>query len=346
MALKITLTELADKLGLELSLSKAKGSDPNLLIDGCSPLDSSKLTHLSFLSNPKYNSLLSSTKAGVVILSPDSLDSCPTNALISNDPYLSFAQAVNLFAPITKVAASGIDKTASIDSSAVIDSSAGIGPNVVILENVIIDAGVQVGANTVLSAGVKVGKNTVIYPNVSIYHNVILGDNTIIHSGCSIGSDGFGMAKDNAGKWLKIPQIGSVIIEDNVEIGANSCIDRGALGNTHIKSGVKIDNLVQIAHNVVIGENTAIAANSGVAGSAKIGANCLIGGASGINGHISICDNVMLAGMSMVTKSIDNPGMYASGLPAKPQKQWHKQVARFNRLDKLSERLKDLEKKS
>ena len=344
MALEITLKQLSDKLGLELSLSE--GSDPNLLIDSCSPLDSSKPTHLSFLANPKYNSLLSSTNAGVVILSPDSLDSCPTNALISDDPYLSFAQAVHLFAPAIKVAADGIDASCKIDKTAKVDPSACIGPNVVISEGAVISSGVQIGANTVISAGVKIGKNTIIYPNVSIYYNVTLGNNIVIHSGCVIGSDGFGIAKDKSGDWLKIPQIGSVIIEDNVEIGSNTCIDRGALGNTHIKSGVKIDNLVQIAHNVIIGENTAIAANSGVAGSAKVGANCLIGGASGINGHISLCDNVMLAGMSMVTKSIDEPGMYASGLPAKPQKQWHKQVARFNRLDKLSERLKGLENKS
>jgi UDP-3-O-[3-hydroxymyristoyl] glucosamine N-acyltransferase len=344
MALEITLKQLADKLGLELRLSE--GTDSNLLIDGCSPLDSSKSTHLSFLANPKYNSLLSSTNAGVVILSPDSLDSCPTNALISDDPYLSFAQAVHLFAPAIKVAADGIDASCKIDKTAKIDPSVCIGPNVVILEGVVISSGVQVGANTVISAGVKIGKNTIIYPNVSICYNVTLGDDIIIHSGCVIGSDGFGIAKDKSGDWLKIPQIGSVIIEDNVEIGSNTCIDRGALGNTHIKSGVKIDNLVQIAHNVIIGENTAIAANSGVAGSAKIGANCLIGGASGINGHISICDNVMLAGMSMVTKSIDEPGMYASGLPAKPQKQWHKQVARFHRIDKLFKKMQDLENKS
>jgi UDP-3-O-[3-hydroxymyristoyl] glucosamine N-acyltransferase len=344
MAFVITLKQLAKKLDLELKLSQ--GSDSNLLIDGCSPLDSSKSTHLSFLANPKYSSLLSSTSAGVVILSPDSLGSCSTNALISDDPYLSFAQAVQLFAPPIKIADSGIDSSSQIDKTAKTDSSACIGPNVIVGADVIISSGVQVGANTVISSGVKIGKNTIIYPNVSIYYNVVLGENIIIHSGAVIGSDGFGMAKDKSGNWLKIPQIGSVVIDDNVEIGSNTCIDRGALDNTHIKTGVKIDNLVQIAHNVIIGENTAIAAKTGIAGSAKIGANCLIGGACGINGHISICDNVMLAGMSMVTKSIGEPGMYASGLPAKPQKEWHKQVARFHRIDKLSRRVQRLEDNS
>ena len=342
MALSFSLKQLSEKLNLDLVLQDDTRSD--MLIDGVSSLDSAGATDLSFLANPKYTSLLSNTTAGVVILSAENLKYCRGNALVSKDPYLSFAKAVQLFAPKIKVAHSGIDKTSSIDPNAFIDSSASIGPNVVVSEGVTISKGVQIGANSVISSGVSIGSDTIIYPNVSIYYNVKLGNNVIVHSGCVLGSDGFGMAKDSMGNWLKIPQIGSVIIEDDVEIGANTCIDRGALKNTIIKSGVKIDNLVQIAHNVEIGCNTAIAAHTGIAGSTKVGSNCLIGGASGVNGHISICDNVMLSGMSMVTKSIEHPGIYASGLPAKPQKQWHKQVARFNRLDKLSDRLKDLEK--
>jgi UDP-3-O-[3-hydroxymyristoyl] glucosamine N-acyltransferase len=338
------LSYIAKSLDLDLRLISDSGSD--LLITGCAPLDSARPDQLSFLSNIKYKPLLDITKAGVVIISQDIVDLCQSNSLISSDPYLSFAKAVNLFTDPVKIA-SGIHASSVIDPTAKLDSSVSIGPNVVIGAGVTISSGTQVAANTIISDNVKIGKDVLIYPNVSIYHSVEIGDRVILHSGCVIGSDGFGLANDskNGGKWIKIPQTGSVVISDDVEIGANSTVDRGAMGNTVISIGVKIDNLVQIAHNVQIGSHTAIAAKVGIAGSTKIGSHCLIGGASGINGHITIADGVMFAGMSMVTKSIDVPGLYASGMPVKPQRDWHKQVAKVNRLQKLENKVKDLEKK-
>ena len=343
MSKQIKLLQLAKELKLDLKLV---GDSKDLSITGCAPLDSAQPNQLSFLSNIKYKPLLESTKAGVVIVSSDMADMCPSNALVSDDPYLSFALAVNLFSnPIT--VASGVDKSSTIHSSVVLDKTVSVGANVVIGAGVSIGPGTQIGANTVIAENVKIGDNVLIYPNVSIYHSVEIGDRVILHSGAVIGSDGFGLANDkkNGGVWVKIPQTGSVVVSDDVELGANTTIDRGAMGNTIIGVGVKIDNQVQIAHNVQIGNHTAIAAKVGIAGSTKIGSHCLIGGASGINGHINIADQVMLAGMSMVTKSIDSPGLYASGMPVKPQRQWHKQVARVNRLKNLEDKIKDLEKK-
>ena len=350
MSKQIKLSQLAKELKLDLKLAYIDdsnlNSDNDLFITGCAPLDSAQPDQLSFLSNIKYKRLLESTKAGVVIVSADMADMCLSNALVSDDPYLSFALAINLFSdPIT--VASGIDKSSTIHSSVILDKSISIAANVVIGAGVSIGSGTQIGANSVIADNVKIGSNVLIYPNVSIYHSVEIGNRVILHSGSVIGSDGFGLANDkkNGGVWVKIPQTGSVIVSDDVEIGANTTIDRGAMGNTIIGVGVKIDNQVQIAHNVQIGNHTAIAAKVGIAGSTKIGSHCLIGGASGINGHINIADKVMLAGMSMVTKSIDTPGLYASGMPVKPQRQWHKQVARVNRLKNLEDKIKELEKK-
>ena len=339
--IKISLAQLAEKLDLELKL--AENSDPSkIFIESCAPLNLANSSQLSFLSNPKYEKHLSSSKAGVLIISPQLANNCQVNALISEDPYLSFAKAAYLFSNVSPIA-SGLANSSTIDASAELDKTSHIGPNATISARAKIGKGVRIGANVFVGEGVVIGDNTIIYPNATIYHGVSLGEDVIIHAGVVLGSDGFGLANDN-GKWLKIPQLGSVLIYDNVEIGANTTIDRGALGDTVINTGVKIDNLVQIAHNVQIGAHTAIAAKVGIAGSTKIGANCLIGGASGVNGHISICDNTILAGMAMVTKSINTPGMYASGLPAQPQRQWHKDIAYIHRLGNLFKKIKVLEK--
>jgi UDP-3-O-[3-hydroxymyristoyl] glucosamine N-acyltransferase len=197
----------------------------------------------------------------------------------------------------------------------------------------------------VIQDGVIIGNNARINPNVTICHDVIIGDDVIIHPGVVIGADGFGIA-NNKGKWLKIPQLGTVEIGHDVEIGANTTIDRGALENTVIGNGVKIDNQVQIGHNDIIGDNTAIAGCVGIAGSTEVGENCIIGGGVGISGHIKIADGVMMTGMTMVTKSISEPGSYSSGIPAETTNQWHKNVVRYRQLAKLTERVKKLERPS
>jgi UDP-3-O-[3-hydroxymyristoyl] glucosamine N-acyltransferase len=236
-----------------------------------------------------------------------------------------------------------IASTAVSSDEAQISDDACIDDNVVIGAHVSLGKGAFVGAGTVIQEGVIIGENARINPNVTICHNVKIGDNVIIHPGVVIGADGFGIANDK-GKWLKIPQLGTVEVGHDVEIGANTTIDRGALENTIIGNGVKIDNQVQIGHNDIIGDNTAIAGCVGIAGSTEIGQNCIIGGGVGISGHIKIADGVMMTGMTMVTKSISEPGSYSSGIPAEPTSQWHKNVVRYRQLGKLNERLKKLER--
>lgn len=332
-----TLRELADKINADLR------GDPDCLINGVATLRSATEGQVSFLSNSTYKKYLADTKASAVVLTAEDADECPNNSLLMKNPYLGFSQIVEIFHPPLK-------KEAGIATSAVVADSANIHPDAHIAEGVIIDENVTIGANSiilsgsVISQGVSIGRNCLIHPNVSLCHGVQLADNVIIHPGVVIGSDGFGIA-NNAGVWNKIPQIGSVVIEDNVEIGANTTIDRGALEDTVIKTGVKIDNQVQIAHNCYIGEHTAVAGCVGISGSTRIGKRCMLGGGSGIAGHLEICDNVIITGFSMVTKSVRKPGMYSSGIPLNENLKWRKNIARFNKLDVFANRLKEIEKK-
>jgi len=334
--MKATLKSLADAVSGEI-----KG-DPETIITGIANLADAHEGQISFLNNAKFRSHLTATNASAVILSQDDLYACPTNAIIVENPYVSYALIATVLTQEAQVKR-GVHQTATVSDTAQIDKSAFIGPNVVIeddvviAENVVINANCFIGKHSVIAAGGR------ILANVSIYANTEIGENVLIHCGAVIGSDGFGFANDK-GVWTKIPQIGKVILGDNVEIGANSAIDRGAIDNTIIHDGVKIDNLVHIAHNVEIGEHTAIAACVGIAGSSKIGAYCTIGGGAGINGHIVIADNTHFSGMAMVTKSIKEAGVYASGIPAEPAQQWRKNVVRFRQTNKLEERVKSLEK--
>lgn len=336
--MSILLSEIAAKIGAKLYL---KSTDSK--IEGLAPLQSAGPSHISFLSSSKYVNHLSQVKAGAVILSPELLEQCPVSALVMDNPYLGFAKAAALFDDTPKPEA-GIHPSAVIDPSAEIDSSASIGPFVSIAKHVKIGANVSIGPGCAIADFAVIDEGTVLKPNVTLYHKVKIGKNCIIHSGAVIGSDGFGMANDK-GRWVKIPQLGSVILGDNVEIGANTTVDRGAIEDTQIHSGVKIDNQVQVAHNVVIGENTAIAAQAGIAGSTRIGKNCLIGGAAGINGHINITDQVIITAMSGVSHTLSEPGIYSSSMPAREVKDWNKMVARMHRLDKLLQRVKVLEAK-
>ncbi len=341
MMKKILLSEIAKALNAEVYF-KGKKVFPNpeseiafedVLIEKIASLEHATGSQLSFLSNTKYAEFLAKTRAGAVIVNAEALAHAPNFALLVKDPYLGFAKAAQLFAPEPQVLR-GIHPSACVAASAKIAKTAAIGPQVVIGEDVEIGEDVKILATTVIAERSKIGARSLIYPQVSIYAEVTIGEDCIIHSGAVIGSDGFGLARE-ADQWLKIPQLGRVNIGNRVEIGANSTIDRGALGDTELHDGVKIDNLVQIAHNVIVGENTAIAAHVGISGSVKIGKNCILAGKVGVAGHLELADGVILTGDSNASKSIVNPGVYSSGIPAKPQKEWARILAQMTRLDKL-----------
>ena len=313
-------------------------------VNSVATLKSAKSHQVSFLANSKYTKHLESTNAGAVLVTQKMAEAVTGNAIIVEDSYIAYALVARLLNPEPENYA-GIAATAVVNPNAKIPEDACIDANVVIGNNVSLGRGAFIGAGTVIQDGVIIGNNARINPNVTICHDVIIGDDVIIHPGVVIGADGFGIA-NNKGKWLKIPQLGTVEIGHDVEIGANTTIDRGALENTVIGNGVKIDNQVQIGHNDIIGDNTAIAGCVGIAGSTEVGENCIIGGGVGISGHIKIADGVMMTGMTMVTKSISEPGSYSSGIPAETTNQWHKNVVRYRQLAKLTERVKKLERPS
>jgi UDP-3-O-[3-hydroxymyristoyl] glucosamine N-acyltransferase len=336
----ISLFQLAQKIGAQLHLSGTDTQDT--IINGLSTLVKAGKGQISFLSNNRYRNQLQDTKAQAVILHPDELSHCSCSALVMTNPYVGFAKAAQLLDTTPQPAQ-------EISSHAVIGENVDLGINVKIGANAVIEAGAKLGDNVVIGPGCFVGKgaqlgaNSKLWANVTIYHNVIMGTDCLVQANTVIGSDGFGYANDN-GQWIKIPQLGSVVIGNRVEIGASTTIDRGALDNTILADGVIIDNQCQIAHNVEIGENTAMAACSVIAGSTIIGKNCSMAGLVGINGHISICDNVIFTGMSMVTKSISEPGVYSSGMPASGNREWRKNMVALRNITGLNQRVKALEK--
>jgi UDP-3-O-[3-hydroxymyristoyl] glucosamine N-acyltransferase len=318
--MEITLAELAQRLN-----AKFEGDDA-CIITGIAPLDTAEIGQIAFLANPQYRKLLATTRASAVILSPSDRNFCPVPVLVLDNPYLGYAQAAQLFAKPPSIH-KGIHPTASIGAHTHIHPDAHIGPYCVIGD------------------GVHIGAESLLYPYVSVYHEVQIGERVIIQSGAVIGSDGFGFAPDAKGRWIKIPQLGRVIIGNDVEIGANTTIDRGALGDTVIEEGVKLDNQIQIGHNVHIGAHTIVAGCTGIAGSAFIGRHCRIGGAACINGHIRIADGTVITGMSMVTHSISEAGIYSSGTGLQDNRTWQKNMARLRQLDKMARRLTNLEKR-
>lgn len=331
----ITLGELADRYKLQLR------GDAQLQLFGICTLTPGKPGHLGFLSNPHYRAQLAQTRAAAVILSQEDAQRHDGPCLIARDPYLAFARVAAAFAP-AEAFAQGIHPSAVVDPSAQIADSACIAAQAVIAASAVIGEAVYIGPGTCIGREVKIGANSRLEARVTVEDRVQIGARVRINSGAVIGSRGFGLARGEAG-WEEVPQMGSVVIGDQVEIGANTSIDRGAIENTVIGFGAKIDNQVQIAHNVSIGEHTAIAACVGIAGSAKIGARCLIGGGAGISGHLEIGDEVMIMGFTMVTKSLAGPGQYGSGVPALPVREWRRQIARGRRLEQLETRLKKLE---
>lgn len=334
----LTLAELAKHIGATLH------GDENITISGVRTLQQAQQGDVSFLANPTYRSQLTDTKASAVILTEAVASDAPCAVLTMANPYLGFALATQLFDNRAKPSGK-IHPSASIADNVEIGENVTIGPNAVIGEYCQIGDNCEIGAGTVISDHSILGKSCILRANVTLYHDVVLGDNVQIHSGAIIGGDGFGFAPDN-GQWHKIAQLGGVRIGNNVEIGSNTCIDRGALNNTIIESNVILDNLIQIGHNVKISEGTAIASLTGIAGSTVVGKNCIIGGAVGMAGHITIADGVHITGMGMITHSITEAGVYSSGIPQMPSKEWRKNAVRFKQLDTLARRLKKLESNS
>lgn len=324
MAHTITSGDLVKKLGGELI------GDSNILINSVASLESAHKNSISFFNNPRYSDLLRTTKAAVVIVNRESLSFRSGVSIVIDNPYLYFAKVSQLLNP-SKSLKKEVHKSAIIHPSCKLGLDIYIGPNVVIDENVSIDDSVVIHAGSMIEADSVIGKASVIHPHVVIKANTVIGKNCTLYAGCVIGSDGFGYAKDD-NKWIAIPQTGRVILGDNVDIGSNSTIDRGTLDDTIISSGVKIDNLVQIGHNCMIGENTIIAGCVGIAGSAKIGKNCAIGGAAMILGHLSITDNVTISPGSMITRSIKTSGTYTALMPFQDHEAWLKTAAKIRRL--------------
>ncbi len=330
------LGELAELVGARLH------GDADTLVSSVGTLQDAQAGTISFLTNSKYRKYLKTTSATAVILGEEFLDECPVFALVCSNPHLAYARISAHIQPKLETEA-GRHKAAWISDGAVVDPSAWIGPGAIIDVGARIGAGVFIGPGCVVSADVTIAAESTLVANVTLCHGVTIGQRVLIHPGAVIGSDGFGLANDN-GVWVKVPQLGSVVVGDDVEIGANTTIDRGALRDTVISNGVKLDNQIQIAHNVEIGENTAIAACTGIAGSTRIGKNSTLGGGLGIVGHLEIADDVHFSAQTLVTRSIKEPGYYSGNLPAMPNKEWRKTIAHIRHLDDMMQRLKRLEK--
>ncbi|UDG81548.1 UDP-3-O-(3-hydroxymyristoyl)glucosamine N-acyltransferase [Candidatus Profftia lariciata] len=334
----IRLADLAQQLNAELH------GDGNIIITGVASMHSAKSHHITFLSNSRYREELYNCNAGAVVLTKSDLSFCKIPAaLVVNNPYITYALMTQIM-DTTPNPAKNIAPSAVIDATVQLGNNISIGANTVIEEGVVLANNIIIGACCVIGKFTKIGSGTRLWSNVTIYHNINIGEYCLIHSGSVIGADGFGFANDN-GKWLKIPQLGTVCIGNNVEIGACTTIDRGSLDDTIIGNGVIIDNQCHIAHNVIIGEHTAIAGGVIMAGSLKIGCYCQIGGASVINGHMEICDKTVITGMSMVMRPITKPGIYSSGIPLLPNKKWHRTVSLVMHIDELNKRLIVVEKK-
>ncbi|MFO1372673.1 MAG: UDP-3-O-(3-hydroxymyristoyl)glucosamine N-acyltransferase [Candidatus Competibacteraceae bacterium] len=325
--------------------ARLEGGNAATVITGVAPLHSAEPDQLSFLINPRYRKFLAVTRAAGVILSAQDAKECPAPALITANPYLAYARAATLFESVVDMQW-GIHPTAWVSPTAQVAAKSWIGPHCTVEAGAAIADGVVVGPNCVIGERAVLGAGTRLVAQVTICHGVWLGQRVLVHPGAVIGSDGFGLAPDHDGRWFKIPQLGSVRVGDDVEIGANTTIDRGALEDTVIEDGVKLDNQIQVAHNVHIGAHSALAGCVGIAGSARIGRHCMLGGGVGISGHLEIADHVQITGMSLVTKSIPTPGIYSSGLAVEPNRFWNKISARLRRLDELFQRLAALEKKN
>lgn len=338
MTKQYTLAQISEFLDASLD------GDASHCIEKIATLANAKETDIAFLANKKYRTQLDETQAGAVIISEKEAALYSGNKVIVKDAYIAYAKLAQMM-DSTPSCASGIHPSAVIDENVQLGNNVSVAANAVISADVVLGDNVQIGAGCFVGEKTKIGQGTKLWANVSVYHDVEIGEHCLFQSGAVIGSDGFGYANE-AGKWVKIPQLGRVIIGDRVEIGASTTIDRGALDDTIIHDDVILDNQIQIAHNVEIGQGSAMAACSVIAGSTTVGKYCQIAGLVGINGHIDICDGVMLTGMTMVTKSITEPGAYSSGMPHTTNKEWRRNMAHFRNLSDFKERIKELETRS
>jgi UDP-3-O-[3-hydroxymyristoyl] glucosamine N-acyltransferase len=318
------LGSIAEALGGELA------GNPDRLIDDIAPLETAGPSAISFLSNPKYQQQLAASKAGCVIVAPAAREAAVArgDCIVADDPYFYFARLTQWW----KKQGAGGDGPA-------------VHPSSVVHPDAVVDPTARIGPLCVVERGAKIGAGTVLHSRIHVGERCVIGERCIVHPGVVIGADGFGFAP-HGGEWVKIEQLGAVTIGDDVEIGANTCIDRGALADTVIEEGVKLDNLIQVGHNVRIGKHTVIAGCVGISGSSRIGAHCMIGGGVGIAGHLTICDNVTVAGFALVSGSIQKPGHYAGAFPIDDNASWLKNAAALRQLSQLRDRVKALEKKS
>lgn len=330
-----SLAELA-----QIANARVEG-DSSIEITSVATLNEADEGAITFLTNRKYARYLADTAASAVILTEQDVDKCPVAALVTDNPHAAYARISRLFDGTPQPSLS-IHPSAQVSESATLGKDVTVAAGAVIDAEVVIGDGTYIGANSVIGQGVIIGTECRINANVTLYHGCTVGNRCIIHSGTVIGADGFGFALER-GEWLKVHQLGAVVIENDVEIGANSTVDRGAINDTVIHRGVKIDNQVQVAHNVTIGENTVIAGCVGIAGSTRLGKQCAIGGGAGILGHLELVDGVTISPTSLVTGSISEPGVYSSGVPLEATAKWRKNYARFKQLDEMAKRIKQLE---
>lgn len=333
----VRVSELAVRFGCTVA------GDTDREITRVGTLEKADAQCISFLSNPKYRSMLADTQAGAVILTEADLGECSTTALIHPNPYEIYARIAAFLHP-EPIAPAGVADSAVVAETAQIDPTASIGACAVIEDSAVVGARAVIGPGCVVGANVRVEDDTRLVANVTLCHGVHLGKRNLIHPNTVIGADGFGIANTSEG-WIKVPQLGGVTIGDDVEIGSSTTVDRGAVEDTVIGNGVKLDNQIQVGHNVHIGDHTVIAACTGISGSTRIGKRCMIAGAVGFVGHLSICDDVVVTGQTMVNRSIAEPGAYSSALPMDEARQWRRNSARFRKLDEMAKRLAALEKK-
>lgn len=332
----LTLGEIAERLGLVVE------GDSSFLIAGLAPLESAGAQHLGFVSKSALLPRLASSQAGAVIIKPEWAEHWRGNYLVSENPYLDFARATHLF-DNRPLPSGRVHERATVSPSAQLGSDVTVDAGAVIDAGAVLGEGVWIGANVHIGQDSHIGAHTRIYPGVAIYYGVRIGSHCTVHANAIIGSDGFGFAPSDGG-WVKILQLGSVQIGDRVDVGAGATIDRGALGDTVIEDNAILDNQVHIAHNVRVGTRTGMAACAAVAGSTDVGKDCTLAGMVGVGDHLVIADNVHVAGQGRVTRSLTEPGLYASGTPIQPYREWSKNAVRFEHLADMAKRLKALEK--
>lgn len=334
--MELSLDELVSRLGGELV------GDPSVRIRQIASIEAATEGELAFLSNPKLGGGLASSRASAFILTPKAAGLTDKPRILTADPYLYFARAAQLFNP-SKRPAAGLQRGAVTSSE--LPASVSVGANAVIGRDCQIGENCVIGAGCVIGDGVLIGADSLLHAGVKIYDGCVIGARAILHSGAVIGADGLGFARDGERRWVKIPQIGRVVLGDDVEVGANTTIDRGALDDTLIGNGVKLDNLIHVAHNCRVGDDTIMAAMAGLAGSTRVGKRVMVGGKAGFSGHLEVADDVVVSADSNVTKSIDKAGVYTSIVPMQTHADWVRNFAHLRRLDAMAERVRELEKK-